>query len=625
MNIGNVGATTYNTWTNRTNSAKAQENSNFENVADKKVMTCTAQGSNEVMLRSDALMSYASPQTGESVSIYRADNYSKENPMYIMKGLDANGNEFEKEVDASKIDPNHCSYNELMVLNVETGHTSPSDFLHAAALRSKANVNSYFEEADWISNAQALMKDWQTVGSWDSYLAMSKWLQSIMDYVGKTDDVKSETTACNDRGNSPAEQAFHNVAPNAPDSVKKAWMEAAEETGANGMGLMDNGKMSHISQLMVMKAVRRERGEENWSDVLGNSVGSALAAAKQALYQLENPLVPHSQRGGADVQAAIAKEKEFYISFIEKLETLQESSGRNNTAENASEDTAENLDYAQAIREKIEEIYEKVANGDTEQSFVIGAQSFTLEEWDEFLAKFDAAEEEIRKMQKEEIEKRTEQNMDTAAKSATEESTILTSESTMCTYPASDSDEEDIRYITWYTEEGIFCRKAGQTEGYEWTVPFENKEQYEKVMDFIKQFPADYNSRFAAHENFWTDYLNGEIDEEAFLNFMEGTDNGVPDYSVVKGDSVYFDRDKMQWAEYLNPLDVRIYTAEELQGYVDEQIKANQSKKLKLEEMLERSYVNARNMKYSFAGEDSIYTFDEFIDRLRETYFSEAV
>lgn len=141
----------------------------------------------------------------------------------------------------------------------------------------------------------------------------------------------------------------------------------------------------------------------------------------------------------------------------------------------------------------------------------------------------------------------------------------------------------------------------------------------------LNKFPVDYNSRFAAHENFWTDYLNGEIDEEAFLNFMEGTDKGVPDYSVVKGDSVFFDRDKMQWAEYLNPLDVRIYTAEELQGYVDEQIKTNQSKKLTLEEMIERSYVNARNMKYSFTGEDDIYTFDEFIERLRETYFSEAV
>ena len=77
--------------------------------------------------------------------------------------------------------------------------------------------------------------------------------------------------------------------------------------------------------MMVMQVVRRERGEENWSDVLGNSAGSALAAAKQALYQLENPLVPHSQRGGASVQQAIAKEKEFYIAFIDKLEALQEA------------------------------------------------------------------------------------------------------------------------------------------------------------------------------------------------------------------------------------------------------------------------------------------------------------
>lgn len=78
-------------------------------------------------------MSYASPRTGESVNIYRAENYSKENPVYILKGLDASGNPFEREVDAGRIDPNRCSFNELMVLNVETGHTSPDDYLHAVA------------------------------------------------------------------------------------------------------------------------------------------------------------------------------------------------------------------------------------------------------------------------------------------------------------------------------------------------------------------------------------------------------------------------------------------------------------------------------------------------------------
>ena len=137
------------------------------------------------VLRQDALMSYASPQTGESVNIYRTDDYSENNPIYIIKGIDADGNEFEKEIDASKINPNNCSYNELMVLNVETGHTSPKDVIHAVAARDKVNIKSYFDKKDYISYANEVMKDYKTLGNWGSYLSINNWIKSIMSYAFK--------------------------------------------------------------------------------------------------------------------------------------------------------------------------------------------------------------------------------------------------------------------------------------------------------------------------------------------------------------------------------------------------------------------------------------------------------
>lgn len=42
------------------------------------------------------------------------------------------------------------------------------------------------------------------------------------------------------------EKAFESVGPNAPENVKQAWMEAAKETGTNGLGMMQNGMLSHI-------------------------------------------------------------------------------------------------------------------------------------------------------------------------------------------------------------------------------------------------------------------------------------------------------------------------------------------------------------------------------------------
>ena len=151
----------------------------------KSVMKCVRAGNQEVLLCSDALMSYASPQTGESVNIYKAENYSKDNPIYLLKGLDASGNPFEQEVDASKINPDHCSYNELMVLNVETGHTSPSDYMHAVMARDKAGTGSYFDKMNYLSYAKEVMNDLKTVGSWDTYLSCSRWIDSLLKYCGK--------------------------------------------------------------------------------------------------------------------------------------------------------------------------------------------------------------------------------------------------------------------------------------------------------------------------------------------------------------------------------------------------------------------------------------------------------
>lgn len=149
------------------------------------VMKCVACGSQKVMLCQDALMSYASPQTGESVNIYRSDSYTEDNPIYIIKGLDADGNAYEQEVDASKINPNRCSYNELMVLNVETGHTSPSDYLHAVAVRDKAGTDSFFESTNYIAYMEAVMKDMKMLGQWDTYLSYDKWIQDILKYTLK--------------------------------------------------------------------------------------------------------------------------------------------------------------------------------------------------------------------------------------------------------------------------------------------------------------------------------------------------------------------------------------------------------------------------------------------------------
>lgn len=66
----------------------------------------------------------------------------------------------------------------------------------------------------------------------------------------------------------------------------------------------------------------------------------------------------------------------------------------------------EDTDMHKLLQEKMEEMREKLRIGETEPSYQIGGQSFTLREWDRFLMKFDLTQEQIRQQQREEIAKR---------------------------------------------------------------------------------------------------------------------------------------------------------------------------------------------------------------------------
>ena len=117
------------------------------------------------------------------------------------------------------------------------------------------------------------------------------------------------------------EKAFDMIGPNAPQEVKDAWMEAAKEVNANGMGIKKNGMLSHISQMMVQRLNKQMKGDVNNIDIFGNTIESAIQATSQALYDLDHPreYVPKS----IEVQQACMKEREFYVAFLEKLEKLK--------------------------------------------------------------------------------------------------------------------------------------------------------------------------------------------------------------------------------------------------------------------------------------------------------------
>ncbi len=101
----------------------------------------------------------------------------------------------------------------------------------------------------------------------------------------------------------------------------RLWIKCPGRKLCRQTGYLEGGKMNHISQLLVRQVINRENGVEDYQNVFGNSVASALQAAEELLYDLENPLTPESERSES-ARMYREQEKEFYRKFIENLEEI---------------------------------------------------------------------------------------------------------------------------------------------------------------------------------------------------------------------------------------------------------------------------------------------------------------
>ena len=273
---------------------------------------------------------------------------------------------------------------------------------------------------------------------------------------------------------------------------------------------------------------------------------------------------------------------------------------------NEEEKKAEDMTCRERILAHMQEMVKKVREGKVEPTFQTGGQTFPIKEWDKLLADFDDAQEVLQEQVKEliaEVEKQAakealrraaEGKPDSDGVSATvsgvkpwepdgmddnctdtqvtdpeELLELLTGEVTKSTFPTDDPEHKHW-FITCYGQDGISCKEA-YFDGTKWvnrdcfSLSYTEPGQYEKVMAFLQRFSQDDNLRFAANENFWKDFLAGEIDEDDFVNFFEtSTKDGVPDYTYEKDGSTYIDREKAKYAKYMNGFGAHFYTAQEM-------------------------------------------------------------
>lgn len=267
---------------------------------------------------------------------------------YLIKGTDKDGNAFEKEFDPYKIDPANADYTEFAALCV---YIQKTDKYADSIMRDFAQPDNILEKQNYVGilgtwavkqaeagniglfdNARRLFLEIHRFMDERFSLSGSGSISANVSLAGKQEPVTEELLDLlfkekDDRTkkveNRYWEQNFEQIGARAPESVKQAWMEAAEAAGVDGMGASKNGKLTHISQFMVQKVLRQWRGE-NADDILGSSVQSAIRAVNEALYALEHPLAPHH---ALTPEAAKGKEneKKFYLEFLKRLEGLQDN------------------------------------------------------------------------------------------------------------------------------------------------------------------------------------------------------------------------------------------------------------------------------------------------------------
>lgn len=157
---------------------KVQKEIQEDTIESKIAMKASIQGT-EYYVCSDALFSVCHVPTGETANIYKADDYTEDNPVYLVKGRDINGNDYEHEINVNKIDPNNCSYIELLTWSVHTGNATPDNYLKLSRMRSEAGESSYLDKINYAEIARKLMEEMKTVGALKDYLEYKMWLEEF--------------------------------------------------------------------------------------------------------------------------------------------------------------------------------------------------------------------------------------------------------------------------------------------------------------------------------------------------------------------------------------------------------------------------------------------------------------
>lgn len=112
-------------------------------------------------------------------------------------------------------------------------------------------------------------------------------------------------------------------------------------------------------------------------------------------------------------------------------------------------------------------------------------------------------------------------------------------------------------YLTFYEKDRIRCIRADK-KGFDWELPFTDESQGERVREFLSGFEDKDNLPFTYHENFWRDFLSGELNVEEFKQFFSSNvsrEGGQTGCVEIADDGRVLNADGAKYSKYMEPPD----------------------------------------------------------------------
>lgn len=393
MNISTVTASSYSNYY-MSNNKNAKTGSVFQAnmVEASSNITLHYSGTEE---SGNALTAVGFPD-GSSASVYQADDYDPENPEYRVRYWDNTGNYTDTNVKVDSVDPSSASYIEMLA------YTSYSDvqgltknaygnFLSAAGgvngdiTYDAANINEKMDFKSMVKEYMQLQYDCNNLAGYLSY-------KDFYDYMDAGTGADQENVVTQDLG-----IGFLNVGSSMSYGMRATQVITGESDTTVNVRISMGGEQFQeisvdVSQVNPMNATAVEMFAYcQYADANGTGTDSTWGSW-------------HDLKVVAGLDGTQYTSMESAVSqrtnWTQTLAASQTSARKESTGEELSKE-----DLLEMLAKTAEEILEKIKNGDTEESYQIGSQSFTKKEWDKVLGSFDSAQEQIHEALNERTEK----------------------------------------------------------------------------------------------------------------------------------------------------------------------------------------------------------------------------